>query len=129
MGEPSKARCSWKNDSLGRKSLNSFNGLKTAFFMETAIARETACAFLLTALAIYAGKGNFWLAFRVFLLSLVPMVIELINTSLELLIDSHVGTDFNEDVKRTKDMLSASVLLALVISYGAVLALIVPNWK
>jgi len=129
MGEPLKARCSWKNDSLGRKCLNSFNGLKTAFFMETAIARETACAFLLTALAIYAGKGNAWLAFRVFLLSLVPMVIELINTSLELLIDSHVGTDFNEDVKRTKDMLSASVLLALVISYGAVLALIVPNWK
>ncbi len=129
MGELTKARCSWKNDSLGRKCLNSFNGLKTAFFMETAIARETACAFLLTALAIYAGKGNVWLAFRVFLLSLVPMVIELINTSLELLIDSHVGTDFNEDVKRTKDMLSASVLLALVISYGAVLALIVPNWK
>ena len=129
MSDLTKAKCSWKNDSLGRKCKNSFNGLKAAFFMETAIARETACAFLFTALAIYAGKGNFWLAFRVFLLSLVPMVIELINTSLELLIDSHVGTEFNEDVKRTKDMLSASVLLALVISYGSSLALIVPNWK
>jgi len=129
MSDLTKAKCSWKNDSLGRKCMNSFNGLKAAFFMETAIARETACAFLFTALAIYAGKGNFWLAFRVFLLSLVPMVIELINTSLELLIDSHVGTEFNEDVKRTKDMLSASVLLALVISYGSSLALIVPNWK
>jgi len=97
--------------------------------METAIARETACAVILTALAVYAGKGQFWLAFRVFLLSLVPMVIELINTSLELLIDSHVGTEFNEDVKRTKDMLSASVLLALLVSYGAAAALIIPNWR
>ena len=129
MEAPSNAKCSWKNDSLARKGLNSLNGLKTAFFMETAIARETACAFLLTAIAVYSGKGDFWLAFRVFLLSLVPMVIELINTSLELLIDSHVGTEFNEDVKRTKDMLSASVLLALLVSYGAALALILPNWK
>ncbi len=127
MVEPSKG-C-WKSDSLCRKCLNSLNGFRTAFFMETAIARETACAFLFTALAVYAGKGDFWLAFRVFLLTLVPMVIELINTSLELLIDSHVGTDFNEDVKRTKDMLSASVLLALVVSYGTALAMIVPNWN
>jgi diacylglycerol kinase len=128
MGSSPNAKCCWKNDSLARKCMNSLNGLKTAFFMETAIARETACAFVLTALAVYAGKGEFWLPFRVFLLSLVPMVIELINTSLELLIDSHVGTEFNEDVKRTKDMLSASVLLALVVSYGAAAALIVPKW-
>ncbi len=129
MGSSPNKKCCWKNDSLGRKFMNSLNGLKTAFFMETAIARETACAVILTALAVYAGKGQFWLAFRVFLLSLVPMVIELINTSLELLIDSHVGTEFNEDVKRTKDMLSASVLLALLVSYGAAAALIVPNWR
>lgn len=129
MGSSPNTKCCWKNDSLARKFVNSLNGLKTAFFMETAIARETACAVILTALAVYAGKGEFWLAFRVFLLSLVPMVIELINTSLELLIDSHVGTEFNEDVKRTKDMLSASVLLALLVSYGAAAALIIPNWR
>lgn len=129
IGSEPITKCRWKSDSLARKFVNSLNGLRTAFFMETAIARETACAVVLTCLAVYAGRGDFWLAFRVFLLSLVPMVIELINTSLELLIDSHVGTEFNEDVKRTKDMLSASVLLALVVSYGAALALIAPNWR
>ena len=45
MTEVTKARYNWKSDSLARKCMNSFNGLKAAFFMETAIARESACAF------------------------------------------------------------------------------------
>lgn len=63
-------------------------------------------------------KRNTNTIIEIFLLSLIPIAFELINSTLENLIDKSYGTKYNEDVKHMKDMMSASVLVGLLIGYG-----------
>lgn len=113
----------WKNRNLFEKTAYSMNGFYVAFMSERAIKLELLAAFALTAFAALRGisAGG---VLAVFLAGLFPVVIELINTSVETVIDLLLGPIFREDVKRAKDMLSASVLLSLCVGYGFVLVLI-----
>ena len=58
------------------------------------------------------------------LTALLPLSLELVNSAVETLIDSHLGATYREDVRRTKDMLSASVFVSLWIGYGGSLWLL-----
>lgn len=113
----------WKNRNLIEKTAYSINGFYVAFMSERAIKLELFATCFLTAFAILRGisAGR---ALSVFLASLFPVVVELINTSVETVIDLLLGPIFREDVKRAKDMLSASVLLSLCLGYGFALVLI-----
>ena len=62
--------------------------------------------------------------FLVFLASLFPVVVELINTAVERRIDTNDGPAFREDVRIQKDTLSAAVFLSLFIAYGLCLKII-----
>lgn len=113
----------WKNKNLIEKASYSLNGFLTAFASERAIKLETLALVSFTALAIYRGVPAATVL-AVFLSCLLPLTAELINTSVELIIDLLLGTIFREDVRRAKDMLSASVVLSLCIGYGFALKFI-----
>ncbi|MDY2985829.1 MAG: diacylglycerol kinase [Synergistes jonesii] len=113
----------WKNKGLFAKTFYSLNGLRSAFANEKAVRQEafgTAAATLL-AIAMRRGCGS---VFLVFLASLFPMAIELINTAVEEFVDAHFGPAYREEVRAIKDTLSAAVLLALIIGYGICLKII-----
>jgi diacylglycerol kinase (ATP) len=114
---------SWKNTSLWHKFNYSLNGLRVAFSAERAFRHETIASVFLIVMAIILTKDPHKTVL-VFLLSLLPMAIELINSAVEMLIDNHVGTNWREDIRRTKDMLSGSVFLGLVMGYGGCLFVI-----
>ena len=66
-------------------------------------------------------QKRFWLFFWQ---PSVPIVIELINTSCENMIDMLLGPIYREDVKHAKDMLSGAVMISLFCGYTAALILI-----
>lgn len=105
------------------KTAYSINGFYTAFMSERAIRLELLAMLVLMAAAVLRGRPA-GTVLVVFLACLFPLVIELINTAVESIIDLLLGSIFREDVKRAKDMLSASVLLSLGISYSFSLAVI-----
>jgi diacylglycerol kinase len=63
----------------------------------------------------------------VFLAGLFPIIIELINTAAETIIDLLLGPIYREDVKHAKDMLSAAVMVSLLLGYTAALLIIFGN--
>ena len=62
--------------------------------------------------------------FCVFIACLFPLIVELINTAAETIIDFTFGPAYREDVRDAKDMLSAAVFLSLAVAYGLSLMLI-----
>ncbi|MDD4159378.1 MAG: diacylglycerol kinase [Synergistaceae bacterium] len=113
----------WKSGNLINKTIFSLNGIYSAFIAENAVRREFGALSLLLVLAIYMGK-DLKTILAVFLAGLFPIVIELINTASETVIDMILGPIYREDVKHAKDMLSAAVMLSLFIGYGTSLILI-----
>lgn len=113
----------WKNGNLYNKTLYSLNGLRVSFMTEKAVRNEflTAAGFVALALFWGCGLGD---VFLVFLASLSPIVVELINTAVERRIDTNDGPAFREDVRIQKDTLSAAVFLSLFIAYGLCLKII-----
>ena len=107
----------WKNGNLFNKTLYSLNGLRVSFMTEKAVRNEFLTAACLVALALFFDC-DLDDVFLVFLASLFPIVVELINTAVERRIDTNDGPAFREDVRIQKDTLSAAVFLSLVIAYG-----------
>jgi diacylglycerol kinase (ATP) len=114
----------WKNTSLLRKFLFSCNGLKVAFTMERAVCYEVCSSATVLLLGI-AMKRPLDRTIPAFLISLLPLSLELVNSAVEILIDCHIGQTYREDIRRTKDMLSASVFVSLVSCYGVALWLLI----
>lgn len=110
----------WKNTGLFRKFLCSCNGFRVAFLTEKAIFHECLTSLGLLVAGILLDRGPRVLI-PALLVSLLPLSLELVNSAVETLIDSHLGTTYREDVRRTKDMLSASVFVSLWIGYGGAL--------
>ena len=113
----------WKNGNLFNKTLYSLNGLRVSFMTEKAVRNEFLAAAGFVALALFWGC-DFDDVFLVFLASLAPIVVELINTAVERRIDTNDGPAFREDVRIQKDTLSAAVFLSLFIAYGLCLKII-----
>ena len=90
---------------------------------EKAIRHETLGVAAAVALALFMKRG--WEdIFCVFVAALVPMTVELINTAVERIIDTHFGPAFREEVRIQKDTLSAAVFLSLIIGYGICIKII-----
>ena len=113
----------WKNGNLFNKTLYSLNGLRVSFMTEKAVRNEFLAAAGFVALALFWGC-DFDDVFLVFLASLAPIVVELINTAVERRIDTNDGPAFREDVRIQKDTLSAAVFLSLFIAYSLCLKII-----
>lgn len=113
----------WKNRNLLDKTLYSLNGLRVAVLTEKAVRNEILASLSFVLLAFFM-LDEWEDILAVFLASLFPIVIELVNTAVERLIDTNFGPVFRDEVRIQKDMLSAAVLLSLVISYGICLKII-----
>lgn len=93
----------------------SIQGLR-AGWNEPAFRLESVFSFVLAPLAFWFGQG--WV--EVALLSgsiLLLMIVELLNTAVESAID-RIGPQWHELSKRAKDMGSAAVLLATLLTGG-----------
>ena len=116
----------WKSGNLISKTMFSLNGIYSAFVTENAVRREFGALAFLLVLAIWMGK-DIKTILAVFLAGLFPIIIELINTAAETIIDLLLGPIYREDVKHAKDMLSAAVMMSLFFGYGIALLLIFGN--
>ncbi len=113
----------WKNGNLINKTMFSLNGIYSAFVTENAVRREFGALAFLLVLAIWMDK-DIKTILAVFLAGLFPIIIELINTAAETIMDLLLGSIYREDVRHAKDMLSAAVMVSLFCGYGVALILI-----
>ena len=113
----------WKNTSLKDKTSYSLHGLRDAFISEKAIRNETKGVLIVLILAVANGLPLTRIA-AVFLLSLIPIIVELINTAFETVVDLMLGSTYREDVRMAKDMLSAAVFVSLFVSHSLSLLII-----
>ena len=110
----------WKNGNLFNKTLYSLNGLRVSFMTEKAVRSEFLAAASFVALALFCGC-DFDDVFLVFLASLSPIVVELINTAVERRIDTNDGPAFREEIYTyLLDTLSAAVFLSLFLPTASV---------
>ena len=96
-------------------TLISLNGLR-AGGGEPAFRQEAIAAIVLVPFAFWLGRS--WVETALLAGSvLLVMIVELLNTAVEAAID-RIGPEWHDLSKRAKDMGSAAVLLALVLSGG-----------
>lgn len=88
------------------------SGLKAAFTSEVAFRLEVALAAILIPAAMWLGQGALQQAILISSVLLVLMI-ELINTAIETLVD-RLSPDWHPLSKKAKDVASAAVLLAVV---------------
>ena len=114
----------WKNRNWFEKTGYSAAGLRDALKTEKAVREETLTLAALTVIAfVKFGFAGWTRVLQIFLLCLVPLIIELINTAFEIITDLVCGTDYREEIRMAKDMLSAAVLLTLIVCYTSCLLL------
>ncbi len=114
----------WKNRNWFDKTGYSLAGLRDALKTEKAVREETLTLVILTVIAfVKFGFSNLTRVFEIFLISLIPLIIELINTAFEIITDFTCGTDYKEEIRMAKDMLSGAVLLTLIVCYSSCLLL------
>lgn len=92
----------------------SLQGVRSAFQQEVAFRQESWVLLAGVPLAFWLGQSVWQSALLIASLLLI-MVVEMINSALETLVD-RVGMDYNELSGRTKDMGSAAVLLTILIA-------------
>ncbi|RZL95014.1 MAG: diacylglycerol kinase [Variovorax sp.] len=96
-------------------TLISLNGLR-AGWGEPAFRQEAIAAIVLVPFAFWLGRS--WVETALLAGSvLLVIIVELLNTAVEAAID-RIGPEWHDLSKRAKDMGSAAVLLALVLSGG-----------
>ncbi|MGY8903343.1 MAG: diacylglycerol kinase [Burkholderiales bacterium] len=93
----------------------SLEGLR-AGWGETAFRQEATASIILLPGAFWLGRSWVEVALLAGSVMLV-MIVELLNTSIETAID-RIGPEWHDLSKRAKDMGSAAVLLAVLISFG-----------
>lgn len=115
----------WKGKNWFHKTAYSLAGIRDGLINEKAIREETAALIFAVVLAFWRFGLCGWVKIlQIALLCLVPLVVEFINTAFELMIDLGFGTDYKEEIRMAKDMLSAAVLLTLTISYISCLVIL-----
>jgi len=92
----------------------SIQGLKSAFKYEAAFRQELLLAAILIPLACYLAVSQIE---RILMITPVVLVviIEIINSAIEAVVD-RIGSEHNELAGRAKDMGSAAVLIALILT-------------
>lgn len=88
-----------------------------ALLKEKAVLQESLMLITLVTLSVLLDCAGHQV-FLVFLACLLPITLELVNSSMEIFMDYTIGTNYREEIRRAKDMLSAAVCLALLIGYS-----------
>lgn len=108
----------WKGKNWLHKTGYSLAGLRDALRTEKAVREEAFVLVAVTVLAFFRfGFCGWTKVLKICLICIVPLIVELINTAFELMVDLCFGTDYREEIRIAKDILSAAVLLTLIVSY------------
>ncbi|MCG6201583.1 diacylglycerol kinase [Psychromonas antarctica] len=92
----------------------SMQGLRSAFKYEAAFRQELLLAVIFIPLACYLDVSQIERILMISSLCLV-LIIEIINSAIEAVVD-RIGSEHHELAGRAKDMGSAAVLIALILS-------------
>jgi len=114
MSNPHKGRTGI--DRIVHAAGYSMAGLRAAYVGESAFRQEVWLLIIATPLAFWLGEG--WVQVALLLGSLLlVLIVELLNSGIEAAID-RVSFELHDLSKRAKDLASAAVLLALLLSAG-----------
>jgi diacylglycerol kinase (ATP) len=100
----------------------SLSGLYSSFKKEEAIKLETISLVILI-IVMFLVHWPLWKKFALVATYLLIPLTELINSSIEDICDL-VSPDYNEKVKTSKDKGSAAVLIAIIINFVVLVALL-----
>ena len=92
----------------------SMQGLRASFKHEASFRLEVYLALILTPCAIYLAKSPMQLLVLLSVLLLV-LIIEILNSAIEAVVDMVCGEKYHDLAKRAKDMGSAAVFLGQVL--------------
>ncbi|MCK4674328.1 MAG: diacylglycerol kinase [Gammaproteobacteria bacterium] len=92
----------------------SWQGFKAAFNHEAAFRQELGLTLILTPIALYYGQNYADKAILIASLIFI-LLIEILNSAIEAVVDRH-GDEMHELSGRAKDMGSAAVFLAFIIT-------------
>ena len=99
---------------LVKAASHSSEGMAAAFRAERAFRLEVLLAAFMLPLAFWLGRG--WVQIALLAGSVwMVMIVELINSAIEAVVD-RISLDWHELAKRAKDVGSAAVLMALLLS-------------
>jgi len=104
----------------------SANGLRAAFANEEAFRQELLIALVMTPAGLWLGRSAVERALLVGTL-LLTLIVELLNSAVEAAID-RIGLERHELSGRAKDMGSAAVFLALVLTAAVWLLIAGARW-
>jgi len=93
----------------------SMAGLKAAYEFEAAIRQELMLSVILIPLGLYLGQDKLEKILLVGVIFLV-LIVELLNSSIEAAVD-HTSIEHHALAKRSKDIGSAAVFMALVLFF------------
>lgn len=108
----------------------SFQGFRSAFKFEASFCQEFLIACFMCPLAFVLGRTPIEVIVLLFTLFLV-LIVELLNSALEALGDRIIN-DYDEMIKRAKDLGSAAIFLCLVFSFFTWLYFVIryfANWS
>ena len=94
----------------------SASGFKLAFRDEAAFRQELVLVLVLSSLCLLLPITH-WLMVAIIGSHLLVLVVELLNTAVEAIVDM-ASPDFHPQAKKAKDTASAAVLLSLFMSAG-----------
>ena len=101
---------------LWRALYHSMNGFRAAWREEASFRLEIVLAALLSAVCLYLPFDT-WLKAAILFSHVLVLVVELLNTAVEAVVDM-ITREFHREAKKAKDAGSAAVLMSLILSAG-----------
>ena len=105
----------------------SMQGLKATFKHEASFRLEFYIAIILVPVAIYISQSAMQLLLLISCMLFV-LILEIINSAIEAVVDMVCGEKFHELAKRAKDMGSAAVFLGQMLVLGTWATIIYINY-
>lgn len=104
----------WKNKNFGAALKHSLDGIKYIFQTERNLRIQLVCAILAILVGIFLKLTSAEWILLCITIGIV-LLAEMMNTAIEMVLDLY-SEEYNESIKRAKDIASGAVLLTAILS-------------